>query len=310
MVLVKAKLKACGMNINKRLIKRMLDSRDRIEKKQLLGRTKRARRNLALKLVLENRFKPELRKYFNTITKEFRTFYTATGRIISPESFSGDTQALLKKHYLRVSRAFNDEMQLSFTDQKKYLKKQNEEEEQAKIDAALLLFINQVTPERSNIIDETTMKDINKSVLEAQAQLVTEEKETTNVAVAALSALLMSQKFQARETTINSTETQYMSESTKLIEASVIGSDGQINLENILAGVGLAAIVGTKSWASILDDKTRTGEFNHVLADGQTVKTVSPFVVSGERLLYPSDRSLNASLSNVINCRCSALYNL
>ena len=63
-----------------------------------------------------------------------------------------------------------------------------------------------------------------------------------------------------------------------------------------------------KIWRSQGDSRVRTGVFNHLSADGQRVPVSEPFTVSGESLMWPGDTSYGASVGNVINCRCSAIY--
>lgn len=55
-----------------------------------------------------------------------------------------------------------------------------------------------------------------------------------------------------------------------------------------------------KTWVAIGDNRTRPA---HAEADGQTVPLDQPFIVGGEKLMYPGD--INGSASNVINCRCT-----
>ena len=54
-----------------------------------------------------------------------------------------------------------------------------------------------------------------------------------------------------------------------------------------------------KRWDAVLDGKTRRA---HRRADGQVVDVDKPFIVDGEKLMYPGDP--NGSPENVINCRC------
>ncbi len=63
-----------------------------------------------------------------------------------------------------------------------------------------------------------------------------------------------------------------------------------------------------KIWVTMGDDLVRTFPFDHDSANGQEQFIDDPFVVSGELLQFPGDWSLGASLGNLINCRCSALY--
>jgi uncharacterized protein with gpF-like domain len=60
-----------------------------------------------------------------------------------------------------------------------------------------------------------------------------------------------------------------------------------------------------KEWASLEDNRTR---LDHALADGQLQEIETPFTVGGEKLRYPGDDQ--ASASQTVNCRCTALYHL
>lgn len=59
-----------------------------------------------------------------------------------------------------------------------------------------------------------------------------------------------------------------------------------------------------KEWIATSDDRTRP---EHASADGQRVPINEPFVVGGEKLMYPGDYSLGASPWNTINCRCTVI---
>lgn len=60
-----------------------------------------------------------------------------------------------------------------------------------------------------------------------------------------------------------------------------------------------------KVWVAILDTKVRP---SHRSANGQVKSKSEPFVVGGEKLMFPGDRSLGATAKNVINCRCTLKY--
>ena len=56
-----------------------------------------------------------------------------------------------------------------------------------------------------------------------------------------------------------------------------------------------------KVWRAVHDNKTREA---HRQASGQVQDFDKPFIVGGEKLMYPQDKSLGASVWNTINCRC------
>lgn len=58
-----------------------------------------------------------------------------------------------------------------------------------------------------------------------------------------------------------------------------------------------------KEWVASSDARTRS---DHRAADGQTVDMDQPFIIGGERLMYPGDRS--GSAEQTINCRCAVAH--
>jgi len=280
--------------------------------KKQLGRTRRAKKNLALKLVLEQRFKPEISAYFNKIIKNFMAFYITTGSALRSDSYSDDTVALLKKQYIRVSRQFSREMREEgsrLIDIPKALTKQNEDEIDAElsaiITAALGIFIGRESKNRGALIDGTTQNNINAAIQQAQQQLADKQELQTNLAVGILAAAILKRKFKSRQNTIVATETQFIAESTKLIEVVVVANNGAVNINDVVQGTIITVIVARKQWASILDNRVRA---HHAAVDGQRRMLQEPFIVMGERLQRPGDP--NGSPSNIIGCRCSALYGL
>ena len=58
-----------------------------------------------------------------------------------------------------------------------------------------------------------------------------------------------------------------------------------------------------RQWVCTKDARTR---FGHAMADGQTVEgTKTPFIVGGEKMMFPGDKSLGAHGWNIYNCRCT-----
>lgn len=65
-----------------------------------------------------------------------------------------------------------------------------------------------------------------------------------------------------------------------------------------------------KEWLYGYDGRTRDGinsEFDHTHVSGP-IPATEPFIVSGERMMFPGDGSMGASAGNVVNCRCTAAY--
>lgn len=61
----------------------------------------------------------------------------------------------------------------------------------------------------------------------------------------------------------------------------------------------------TKVWLTALDERVRS---SHRRAHGQAVPQSAPFTVAGEQMMYPGDDSLGATARNLINCRCTVVY--
>jgi uncharacterized protein with gpF-like domain len=61
-------------------------------------------------------------------------------------------------------------------------------------------------------------------------------------------------------------------------------------------------------WSTTIDERTHGAddEFNHVIANGETVEQDEVFTRTGQALKYPGDP--NGSPGNTINCRCVVMY--
>lgn len=274
--------------------------------KRITGSTRRARKNHARKLKLEEVFKKELNTLFNSITKQFKTHYSINGFILPREFYQEDIISALRKHYKRVAREFSKEMREEFSP--KHFKlmetKQGEEDVSLRVDVALALYIIQHTRIQSELMTNTTQTNMLDSVQKANMQLEIDDVQATATSIATASAPILNKTLKSRINTIALTETQNMAEATKAIETTVTLSDQLVTPEQAVSLVLGPSIEANKEWAAILDEKTRN---DHVGADGQTVSFNDPFIVGGERLRWPGDTSLGASAGNTINCRCSSL---
>jgi SPP1 gp7 family putative phage head morphogenesis protein len=63
--------------------------------------------------------------------------------------------------------------------------------------------------------------------------------------------------------------------------------------------------IASKTWLAVGDRKTRP---THRAANGQSVPFNEPFSVGGAQLMRPGDSSLGAGPEEIVNCRCSVLY--
>ena len=131
------------------------------------------------------------------------------------------------------------------------------------------------------------------------------------LATAALEGIILSRKVIARQlknilsaifanriNTIATTETSYAAEQTKfdevtsMQEMNIILPDGRRMNDVDVYKQWVARFINTRPW--------------HAEAHGQIRRFNEPYIVKEERLMFPMDTSLGASLDNVINCYCSS----
>lgn len=62
-----------------------------------------------------------------------------------------------------------------------------------------------------------------------------------------------------------------------------------------------------KIWVSARDARVRK---THASADGQKVEADEPFVVGGSKLLFPGDSSMGAAAKEIVNCRCTTVFEI
>jgi len=83
---------------------------------------------------------------------------------------------------------------------------------------------------------------------------------------------------------------------TEVISASNLGS---------IEGARATGLPLNKTWLATRDERTRD---THDEADGQTVAMDELFNVGGSSLDFPGDWSNNADVAEIIQCRCTTIY--
>lgn len=90
----------------------------------------------------------------------------------------------------------------------------------------------------------------------------------------------------------------------------IAGEAGAVMNAAAVAAYKQSGVVGAKRWLTSRDAHVRPAgrpdAFDHVSADGQTVPLDEPFIVSGQKMMYPMDMSLGATAGNVSGCRCAS----
>ena len=268
----------------------------------------RLARQLAKKLKLENRFKPELIRFFKQVGRDATAKWAATGRIPNLNSFQLELIALLRGHYRRVAKAFSKDARNEAKTVNFFLETKQEES----IDSDIVDYINQHSIQQSMFILQTTESNLNVVVASVLAAARTGIERPTRTEI----AREIRREFDARSInrvdTIAMTETQTPAEEIKFIEATNLNriinepEDFPIGILAPIAPIA-AVLLMKKTWRTFLDDRTRS---SHVAADRQEVDVLQPFIVQGQRLPVPGSSALGATVDNVINCRCNALYTI
>jgi hypothetical protein len=246
------------------------------------------------KIRLENTFKPEIKRLFNTMLSEFRVVFAIRGMAPLATNYLSAWEQLLDIQYKRTQKVFSQ------------ADKQEEEDgiNEELLLLALLTWRTDNKEQQSKLISNTNRKQMREAIEQARLEFDLQGVLPTNIELALASTVILKKKFAGRVTNIAMSETQGPAESTKFIKEEVKAGVRP----TILGGSAGVVVTATKTWNNRGDGKVRVAPFNHKAAGGQTVNLLAPFVVSDELLNYPKDTSLGASLGNVAGCRCWATY--
>lgn len=254
---------------------------------------------LALKLSLEDKLRPQLRTVFNSIVKDFRILVATTGMTPTLKKYVSIFETVIDNHYKRVNRAFSGIVKAG----KKQSPEQTDEDREEMLLLALLAWREKNARRNAELIMNTTRANMLDAIRLAQEQARIEGRILTTRELAAAAAAILRRKLKSRVSGIAITETQAPSESTKYIEAEVESG----LTPRVLGGAALVATKSIKRWRTVGDHRVRKA---HFLANYQEQPLNKPFVVNREYLMHPGDMSLGASLDNVVNCRCTAQYSV
>jgi len=236
-----------------------------------------ANRDNRLKLALEAKLKSALRRVFGRYMRDFRSQFRKTGVILNAVVLRPSLTRVLLAAYKRTVAAFR----------KEFIEQQKQDEDLRQADEGIDAYIATTLPRQISFIINTT----NGQLIDKIRDIISASIETGRVLDISELADLAFQQYNkilvGRVDTIAMSETQDITEETK--QQLVITQPN----------------VTQKQWVGILDNRIRR---NHFLADGQVRPIDKPFIVGNERLMRPGDTSLGAGPSNVINCRCSAIY--
>lgn len=260
----------------------------------------------ARKIRLENKFRPTVTSLFNRMAKAFENLYLTTGQIIQYNEFSGQWAGALETHYRRVGKDFTSNVRKSGYVRDLMIKQDEDEltgDEIAAVAAAYLLFTQSRVSEQTTFIISTSNDDVLQAVQGALRQFRIDNplREPTNEEIGRRASKILRKKFNSRITTITNMQTQAPAEEAKRLEARALAGVALLPFQLVTDVPDQV----TKLWADVRDSAVRDA---HAAANGQRRIADDPFIVGGERLQYPGDGSLGASIGNLANCRCSAIY--
>lgn len=267
--------------------------------------------DLATKLRSEASFKKDLRMYFRTIADEFEHIYLQSNQVFIRPANQADLRMILMNNYNNIAKRFDSKLRDQIkSDFRKLENKKIDLKsiayryfiEKKQVDDAIKTdidnYIIRHSEAQSSIINETNNLELNDSLNKVTASAAVQGTLLTPKETAAQTKLDFLKKAFSRTNTIATTETQNISEYTKLAEANQIGNLGAFGRDTDRNEI-------EKQWVTILDERTR---FSHVEVDGQVRLLNEPFNVDGYKMLNPGDPSLGAPIGIFINCRCSVYY--
>lgn len=255
----------------------------------------------ALKISIEAMLLPTLQSLFDKIVNDVGQTFSDSGTVPDATSYKNDFNNWYTSAYETTSAQFKDasksEMQQTEASTPNFNAQSFVQNVQAQAETAIASFITLNSAANANEVTGTNQNNIDDALafaIAAQAANQLSRAETTKQLTNKLSQL-----FDGRTDTILITTVQSASEGTK---QTVVES-----YSDALRAVDPSLTGAVKIWVTKMDDKVRE---SHQLANFQTQPSGTPFTVQGEKLNYPGDGSLGASLDNIINCRCVSVFTL
>lgn len=256
--------------------------------------SKRNAEDTALKIKLEVQLERTMRRLFKTMADDARVYYKTYEQLIDVRRYDGELAIILRQHYRKTAKVFENRL-------REDLAKSHIALESKAIDDRVKLnldsYFSQRGIEQTRFISQTNTTELFNSFQKAIAGAASAGKILSKDELAEEGSADFETRALGRAKTIGLTETQNAAEKTKDIEAITITEN-----DVIAGGVVLRPENITKTWSAILDDRTRAA---HAIADDQTVPQDEPFIVDGQKLMFPGDDSMGATLENIINCRCN-----
>jgi len=208
-------------------------------------------------------------------------------------------QETLANHYGRTQRAFANDVTNA-------LAVTVPENAGPIIAASLAVWTARRSSRRAGLIMSTVRRRMATAVASATGVLSQDAAgPPSRSAVARTAANIVGPVMRRQAVTVAQFETQEAAENTKHVTAGALAGASPPGAE-LLAPVPLDQVIPIeKFWLTEQDDRVRPG---HADAEGQRRPVDEAFIVNDQRLMFPGDTNGNATLDNVIGCRCTGLY--
>lgn len=257
--------------------------------------------DLNAKLRLERAFLPEVNAELKKVVQKFVSLYALTGIVIDVTQFTEDFRTMFFKQYKRVGSVFDKTLSPGLP-----ADVAETDEERSAIAGALGVFYLARSEDQARIVTRTNARQLNESVADAfrfQQQKPPDARsptDMTNRVIARLAGAFASRKFSIRARSITTTETQTIAEIAKSTEADVL-----LLRNPLIQGGDSTPTQAEKLWRSVGDQRVRE---SHMNADGQVQLVGQPFRVGDSSMMFPGDSNLGAPLKEIVNCRCTVVF--
>lgn len=277
-------------------------------------RDRQADADLATQLQIERSLEPQLKRTFRNIGRDHQALNASTGNILDANAYNDEISGSLKQAYQRAQ----DKVGGRIT---QFIRK-NPNESLAQAITLLAQFNNLSFAEQLQIIEDesrvevrrfietevsnstlkiaaTTNRQLARHVTQVQEEAREDGRQPTQREIANESAANFNRAIPGRTGTIAVTEVGNAIEGIKQIEALTFVATAQT-----LQVTGQGSVIVVKEWITRGDERVRP---SHIIADSQQRRVEEAFIVDGEALMRPLDRSLGASAENTIRCRCKSI---
>lgn len=266
------------------------------------------------KLILERSLRIRMDRYNEKIIIAVTKSVARTGALPEMEAFQSELEQILLSHYRIVGDVFIDGINQMVQDEEEHavistksyhpgIETLGRRKQFVVVDK---YFRTQASSVSGKITAVTKKEAIGALEIAKSAAFKPGAVSLDMVDIAGDTGATFRRRMNGRSTGLVRINTNNPAEAAKMTQISILrGEEPQIS--------GGGPSDGTKTWNNMGDSRVRfpgkDSKFNHQNAS-QTVKMGEPFTVSGEKLRFPGDTSMGASLGNVVNCRCSATYDI